>query len=603
MAMADYSASARSAHERALLVGWRLVAANAGLALLYFGAAKSGLALAFATKQVTAIWPPTGVALAAFLLFGRRLWPGVFFGAFLANATHGETLATAAGIALGNALAPALGAYLLRHLAHFDNAFARLRDVIALLVLGAALAMTVSASNGVLQLALAGIVPWSNYFSVWWVWWVGDAMGVLLVAPPLLTFFSSRAEARAGLQLLELALLFVSLFAASALIFTGGTQYPIAYAVFPFIIWTALRFGQRETAGAVLLISAIAVWGAVHDCGPFARGSPDQRLIYLEIFMAVAALAALSLGAMTSERRQAQAALRQALNGLEARVRTRTAELERANAELARKNEEVEAFAYIVSHDLRAPLINLQGFANELGLSCQELSEKFAALSLPPAAAEELTPIIEQNIPAALRYIRASASKFQRLIDALLSLSRTGRQEYRELEVDMAELLSATVDSLQQSIRTRSAELKVACPLPPVVGDATALGQVFSNLISNSLNYLSQERPGLIEVGGRAENDNVHYWVKDNGVGIPSAARRRLFQVFQRFHPHLSPGEGMGLAIVKRVIERHHGQVWAESEEGVGTTFHISLPATPAGSRTDARASTLRRTEEHGTAA
>jgi signal transduction histidine kinase len=295
---------------------------------------------------------------------------------------------------------------------------------------------------------------------------------------------------------------------------------------------------------------------------------------------------------VTTQRFRAEAALKRAHDELVARVLSRTAELAQKNAELARKNEEVEAFAYIVSHDLRAPLVNLQGFSNELALGCGELEEKLLDGGLPPQLAAEVEPILKHNIPSALRFISASASKFQRLIDALLTLSRTGRQEYHTLEIDMAELVNTTVDSLQQSIRARKAELKVTQALPHVEGDATALGQVFSNLISNSLNYLSSERPGLIEVGGRADNDNAYYWIKDNGVGIPPAAKRRLFQVFQRFHPELSPGEGMGLAIVKRVIERHHGQVWAESEVGVGTTFHISLPLTQP-----------ERTHEHGTAA
>jgi signal transduction histidine kinase len=376
------------------------------------------------------------------------------------------------------------------------------------------------------------------------------------------------------------------------LIFSTHAPHPLGYAVFPFIIWTSLRFGQRETSSAVLLISAFAVWGAINDRGPFALGSPDERLIFLEIFMAVAALPSLALGAVTTQRFRAEAALKRAHDELEARVLARTAELAQKNSELAKKNEEVEAFAYIVSHDLRAPLVNLQGFSNELNLSCRELEEKLTDAGLPTLLREEIEPILKQNIPSALRFISASASKFQRLIDALLALSRTGRQEYHTLDVDVAELVHTTVDSLQQSIRTRKAELKITPTLPHVEGDVTALGQVFSNLISNSLNYLSSERPGVIEVGGSADNENVHFWIKDNGVGIPPAVKPRLFQVFQRFHPELSPGEGMGLAIVKRVVERHHGQIWAESEVGVGTTFHISLPATQQ-----------ERREQHGTAA
>jgi signal transduction histidine kinase len=104
------------------------------------------------------------------------------------------------------------------------------------------------------------------------------------------------------------------------------------------------------------------------------------------------------------------------------------------------------------------------------------------------------------------------------------------------------------------------------------------MGQVFSNLISNALKYSKPGRPARIVIGGEILNGSAHYWVGDNGVGIAASEQRRLFQVFQRFHPDLASGDGMGLAIVKRIIERHRGKVWAESEEGVGTTFHFELP-------------------------
>ena len=116
--------------------------------------------------------------------------------------------------------------------------------------------------------------------------------------------------------------------------------------------------------------------------------------------------------------------------------------------------------------------------------------------------------------------------------------------------------------------------------LPPALGDDTAIGQIFANLIGNALKYLQPGRPGVVEIGGETQDGMAHYWVRDNGAGIPASARSRLFSVFQRFHPKLASGEGMGLAIVKRVVERHGGKVWAEGQEGIGTTFHLTLPAT-----------------------
>jgi len=554
----------------------RYVGSVAVLAVVYFGAAKVGLS--FATKQATAVWPPTGVAMVALLLFGQRVWPGLLLGAFAANATNGLPIAVAAGISIGNTLGPVAGAHLLRRVLRFDNALARLRDVTGLL-LGAAVTAVITAGNGVGNLVLGGILPASAYGSAWWVWWVGDAMGILLVAPVLLSWAADRSLAWRGWRGLELVVLFATLVVVCQLIFQGSPELQLQNAVFPFILWCALRFGVRETATAAAIISGIAVLGAVHGRGPFALGVLDDRLVVLEAFMVIAAVGPLSLSVATSERRRAEDALHRAHDELELRVQDRTAALAAANTELAAKNTEVEAFVYIVSHDLRAPLVNLQGFAKELELSFGELSEKLRDVSLPANLQRDVESILQDGMGGALRFIRASTIKFERLIEALLRLSRHGRERYLAEVVDVGAVVGLSLASLRQTIEARGAMVSVAGSLPDALGDATAIGQVFSNLVENAVNYLRPGTPGVIEIGGDTSGSMAHYWVRDNGVGIGASAQPRLFQVFQRFHPHMAPGEGMGLAIVKRVVERQGGQVSVQSDEGTGTTFHVTLPA------------------------
>jgi integral membrane sensor domain MASE1/anti-sigma regulatory factor (Ser/Thr protein kinase) len=283
------------------------------VAVAYVVAAKLGFTLAFTTKQVTAVWPPTGIALAALLLWGYRAWPGIWFGAFAINALSSEPVWTAAAIATGNTLAPMLGNFVLRRLGGFDTALERVRDVLLLALFGSAIAMTVSATNGVVDLALARIIPWSAFPSVWWVWWAGDAMGVLFVAPLLLTWITSvRRKERAEGGTLELLVVAATLLGASSVSFLSN--FPLRFSVYPFIIWTALRFRQRETTVAIAVVCGLAIWATSHGLGPWISGSLDSRLVQLDSWMSVLAITGLVLGAITAEKRTARSELQSLLD-------------------------------------------------------------------------------------------------------------------------------------------------------------------------------------------------------------------------------------------------------------------------------------------------
>ncbi|HWC88938.1 MAG TPA: response regulator [Pirellulales bacterium] len=281
---------------------------------------------------------------------------------------------------------------------------------------------------------------------------------------------------------------------------------------------------------------------------------------------------------------EAQAALNAEL---EQRVEQRTAELANANRDLAQQTRENEMFVYSVSHDLRSPLVNLQGFGGELKATCQELRKLLEESSLPPADKKRTLTLVDDDMGMSIRFIQTAVLRLSKIVDALLQLSRAGRVEYQFQPVDVQPLVTRVIDSFSVTIAERGATIQVG-DLPVVWGDPTAIERVIANLIGNALNYLDPSRPGLIEIGsmlslaedasdGRASQRTIS--IGDNGLGIPDAYRDKIFKIFQRLHPEIAGGEGIGLAIVLRAVGRHGGKVWFESREGQGTTFFVSLPA------------------------
>ncbi|WP_322032935.1 sensor histidine kinase [Paraburkholderia sp. J76] len=267
--------------------------------------------------------------------------------------------------------------------------------------------------------------------------------------------------------------------------------------------------------------------------------------------------------------------------GFQADLARRADQLARINENLRLQTQENEMFIHGVSHDLRAPLVNLQGFSRELDHACDALRERIAKSSLTPQARSRIERTIDEDIGEALRYLQTAVLRASHIIDALLRLARVGRVEYRRQRVSVQELVQRVVDAMHASIRARGAQVSVQT-LPDVWGDPTALEQVFANLIGNALNYLDPARDGRVEIGTAHAPPGVEslqiFYVRDNGLGIPEVGLPRLFQAFQRMHGNVAPGEGIGLALVRRVVERHGGRVWVESTEGEGTTFYLSLP-------------------------
>lgn len=270
----------------------------------------------------------------------------------------------------------------------------------------------------------------------------------------------------------------------------------------------------------------------------------------------------------------------QEIQALNRELSRRVDDLAELNRGLARKTEENEAFVYSVSHDVRAPLVNLLGFSNEVLVACEQLQDALKEPSVPETVRKRAAGIMDGSMAESVRYIQNAVTHLSGMIDSLLRLSRAGRVLYQLQRIDMGALVRRVIGSVQGTIGDANAEVIIG-DLPPVMADPAAMEQLFGNLIANALRYRDPKRKCRIEIGTMPPDEpgSAVYFVRDNGLGIPDSATLHLFRAFQRLHPEAGPGEGIGLATVHRIVERHQGKIRVESSLGAGTTFYVQLPA------------------------
>ena len=520
------------------------------LAAFYFATAKLGLSLAFVHPSATAVWPPAGIALAAFLLFGNRIWPGIALGAFLANATTAGSLATSAGIAAGNTLEGLVGAWLVNRFAGGRDALSRPKDILKFIALAAGLSTIVSATIGLTTLSIAGFAPWSNYAAIWTTWWLGDAVGDLLIAPPLLLWISGPRP-RWPRRLIEATCVGVLLIATGAAFFGGIGQKnaPIEWFWIPVAVWVAYRFGQRAAATAVVGLSAVTVWGTELGLGPFVLPSANASLLLLQAFLGVVAVLSLTLSAVVSARERTTEDLRRARDDLEGRVRERTADLSRANqslrgemAERSRLEKELidagERERLRLGRDLHDDLGQL---LTGIAFLSSAVEKKLSAQSLPETtAAKEIRSLVQEAI------------------------AKTHRLALGLTPVTLGE--GGFLTSIQELAAMTERVFDVTCTLEydqPFVVDrpvaATNLYRIVQESISNAVRH---GRARGIVISLALQDGLLTLTVRDDGVGLAAPLAR---------------GEGLGVSIMKHRAEQLGGTLEVRPDRG-GTTVVCSVP-------------------------
>jgi integral membrane sensor domain MASE1 len=281
----------------------------AAVAAVYFAAAEVGLSLASVQANVSPVWPPTGIAIAALLLFGRNFWPAILAAALAANLLTPVSFLTAAGIGVGNTLEALTAWFLLRGSGGREKPLDSNGGVLKFIGCAVIISPFVSATIGNVSLCLGGATPWANFPNLWLTWWLGDGFGALVIAPFILSFTDRDRVDSSGRAIAEGSLLLTLLFVTAMVVFGGWLpgrtkSYPIEHLCLPFLVWAALRFDLRILCAAILLLSGIAVWGTSHDRGPFIQASVNESLLLLQLFIGASTVTALVLHAVVTERRE-----------------------------------------------------------------------------------------------------------------------------------------------------------------------------------------------------------------------------------------------------------------------------------------------------------
>jgi signal transduction histidine kinase len=523
----------------------------AAVAVVYVLAARAGLTLDAVSGFASLVWAPTGIALAAVLLAGGRIWPGVFIGALVANIITGAPFLAAAGIAAGNTLEAVAGAYALKRVPGFRLELDSLRDVFALIVIAALLSTMISATIGVASLFSAGVTPQTKVAETWRTWWIGDAIGALLVAPLILVWAARPRVKLLTSRLIEATILVCGLLAASLIVFIwsvsrGGGPLGQAYVFFPLLMWAAIRFGQRGAATGTVMVSAIAIAGTVLGRGPFIQPTLHEGLLALQTFMGITGATFLVLGASISERERSRQQLRAA--------RDVARDANRAKAE----------FLAVMSHELRTPLNAIAGYSELLSLG--------------------LAGPLNQKQSDAVTRVRTNQQHLLALIDDVLSFARieAGNTPMKPEPVSISE----AIDSLEAVLRPALVRQELiyvwnGCD-PSLVAraDPVKLRQILLNVLGNAIKFTPPG--GRIELSARRSGDRISIGVSDTGIGIPADKIERVFDPFfqgQSGTTREYPGVGLGLSISRDFARAMGGDIEIQSAPKEGCTVTIELVA------------------------
>jgi len=664
------------------------------VAVVYFVGAELGLSLASLHTNVTAVWPPTGIAIASLLIFGRRVWPGIFVGALAANLMTAIPVLSSFGIATGNTFEAIVAYWLLQRSQRWKGSFESVGDVLRFVVYAAVLAPMVSATIGSLSVCFGDPGQWAKFTSLWLTWWTGDGFGALIVSPLLLAW--SLPGKTTSRDLPEITSLFLLLIIVALIIFGGWfpgpvKTYPLAYLCLPCLLWAALKFDQRVVTTAIVVMAGVALWGARHGYGSFVQSSANVSLLLLISFVGTSTLMTLVVAAVTSERKKAEedkSKLGSALELHRQRIEDIVAHVpgvvweawgkpdeanqridfvssyvetmlgysqqewlstpnfwlsivhpddrERAAREAAaifasgkggtsrfrwmhRDGREiwVEGHSIVVCDESgpigmrgvtmditaaveaeieRAELLERESQARAEAEEASRLKEEFLAtvsheLRTPLNAVVGWSRLLRtgqldaDGVAHAVEVIERNAAAQRQIIEDLLDVSRiiTGKLRINTQPIDVLLIVHAAIDAVRPAAEAKQIDIRTHIDAPDLIvrADMERMQQVFWNLLSNAVKFTPAV--GVIDVYLERHDSAAEIRIEDSGPGVPAEFLPRIFERFSQADGSSTRkhgGLGLGLAIVRHLVELHGGTVSARNRStGSGAVLTVRLPA------------------------
>ena len=521
------------------------------LAFIYILAARLGLLLATAEGNITLFWPPSGIALAALVIFGRRLWPGILIGAFFADILATGNVIASIGMSIGSTASALFGLWLLGMLIGRENPLSRTVHLYKFFII-ALISTIIAAIIGTTSLVMTGVTDWSSFNSIALTWWLGDTAGIFVFTPLIISWQRNvQPPLNQNPKYFEVILFSVLLILISSLPFISSfplhlVGYPLAFISFPFCIWAAYRYCLKQVTVTILIIMIVAIYGTIIEQGPFHRETLSESLFQLQAFMIIVVVTTLSLASAVFERQRFEFQLIQ--------QKKKAEELTLAKSQ----------FMSNMSHELRTPLNAIIGFSHILEKDDSNLSKQQYEF---------------------VGYISDAGNHLLHLVNDLLDIEQSDSHKLniKTRRINLHDSILESIHFIEHMASKRDISIyynKEVTKNLDVMADPIRLRQILINLLSNAAKY-NHDNGRISIVCDKKESSHISIAISDTGDGIAKEDIPTIFDPFNRLQIEDSQieGSGIGLTVAHKLVELMNGTITVTSELGKGSTFIITLPS------------------------